>query len=379
MDVVQGRGHDAYTHPGNVYFRKLVEQNFREYSKVPGQQLKHGITMRILEQIKKRGGRFVKPAADVTDDSGRILYVRSTVRAAASKTTKAMRRRLELDKKKKIGDGGGDSSGGGNDDNGDDKVEEEEDALECDTFSVEHVNIKKSSSANGRKRKINSQAWSAHDEDASLGGGGYGDGDDDDEASAEGRDDHGAIQWQPFERQRSYDRIDSDFAWNDNFRRLREFHKAYGHAAVPVSCKASTESSNHSHPVGHRHHTDQRFADWVSMQRQLFREIQSGFRIATPKEEARWQQLRALNFPLDYESWHWRRRFNELREALEGAKYDETIHRRRLSPQLQSWLNQQQKLMSKPDRVMDRERKGKLEQLGVSAGAFARGGPGSNN
>jgi hypothetical protein len=86
MDVAQGRSNDAYLHPGNVHYRRLVEKHYLEYSRVSHYK-KHNITSKILDRVRKRGGRFVKPAKNVTDDKGQMLYVTIKNRAAASKTT----------------------------------------------------------------------------------------------------------------------------------------------------------------------------------------------------------------------------------------------------------------------------------------------------
>ena len=83
------------------------------------------------------------------------------------------------------------------------------------------------------------------------------------------------------------ERSESNACWNENYRRLQEFHSTHGHSGVPINWS-----------------TEPKFADWVSRQRQLFREIHSGYRIANPREEGRWKRLQVLKFPLDYEKWY---------------------------------------------------------------------------
>ena len=82
-------------------------------------------------------------------------------------------------------------------------------------------------------------------------------------------------------------RVESDASWNENYRRLQEFHSTHGHSGVPINWSR-----------------DSKFADWVSRQRQLFREINCGYRIASPREEGRWKRLQVLSFPLSYEKWY---------------------------------------------------------------------------
>jgi hypothetical protein len=91
--------------------------------------------------------------------------------------------------------------------------------------------------------------------------------------------------WEIYEQ--NSERSESNASWNENYRRLQEFHSTHGHSGVPINWS-----------------TEPKFADWVSSQRQLFREIHSGYRIANPREEGRWKRLQVLKFPLDYEKWY---------------------------------------------------------------------------
>merc|ERR1711862_108193 len=105
--------------------------------------------------------------------------------------------------------------------------------------------------------------------------------------------DNGDETWEIYEQ--NNDKIESVSSCNENYRRLQEFHSTHGHSGVPINWNAEPQ-----------------FADWVSRQRQLFREIHSGYRIMSLREEGRWKRLQVLNFPLDYEKWHWRRKYVEL-------------------------------------------------------------------
>lgn len=180
--------------------------------------------------------------------------------------------------------------------------------------------------------------------------------------------------WKPFNTNTNEE---SSASWNHHYVRLQAFHTKYGHSGVPVSWVSDPD-----------------LGDWACHQRQLFREIKTGYRIASKLEDARWRQLEALRFPLDYESFHWTKRYTELTAALKGDEYRRTAekdynhhhHKKiqtKLTPVLQTWLqNEQNKgtsLWSISDREhpnnLDAKRMEKLEHLGVT---FDAGGDDSD-
>jgi hypothetical protein len=141
---------------------------------------------------------------------------------------------------------------------------------------------------------------------------------------------------------------ESDASWNEHYRRLQEFHSTHGHSGVPIHWSEEPD-----------------FADWVSRQRQLFREIRTGYRIASTREEGRWKRLQVLRFPLNYEKWLWQRKYNELCEALNGGKYTEDTT---LPSSLREWVDHQKSLVeSGAQGRIDSELKSNLEKLGVIA------------
>ena len=182
-------------------------------------------------------------------------------------------------------------------------------------------------------------------------------GDDDDDG------DGGENRWQIYDlgvtERRGGGGDDDDEAWNEQYRRLQEFHSVHGHSGVPVLARSGSEDEMEK---------EQAFATWVSRQRQTFREIRSGYRIASTKEEGRWRRLRVLGFPLNHEAWLWRRTCNELSGALNGRKYDRDTTR--LPPPLSEWVHRQEALMDENNSNavrggMDPDRKHRLEMLGV--------------
>lgn len=106
--------------------------------------------------------------------------------------------------------------------------------------------------------------------------------------------------FRPFDR--SYENEEGHSSWNRRFQRLQAFYSKYGHSAVPVSWALDPD-----------------LGDWACTQRQYFREIRLGYRVGTSKvDDTRWKQLESVHFPLDYENFHWTKRYNELQESLDG-------------------------------------------------------------
>lgn len=149
-----------------------------------------------------------------------------------------------------------------------------------------------------------------------------------------------------------YDRgsLDSDDTWNEHYYRLQEFHSQHGHSAVPTHIVSNDEPE---------------FADWVTRQKQLFREIRNGYRIASSRDERRWRRLQVLQFPLDYEQWLWERKYNELYKILNGEKL---TNRAILPTSLIEWVEQQKefaKYAAHGGSRINSERRTNLEKLGV--------------
>jgi len=93
----------------------------------------------------------------------------------------------------------------------------------------------------------------------------------------------------------------SALSWERLFRSLITFRDFHGHCAVPPSSGLLVNYSEEE-----RKHA--RLADWASVQRQMYRDVQSGRRVPTEEENARIRRLQALGFVWDYEEWHWETR-----------------------------------------------------------------------
>jgi Helicase associated domain len=373
VDVLSGHKNkwSIERHPGNKFLEHLVEQYCEEYINTPT-QFRYLITNKVVQHVHDRGGRFLKIV------NGDQLEVQDE-RAVAGKITKMMRQRgseIRTERMHKEGHspGGTTNKRPREDDEDEDDDDDDEDYYDetpkatggNTTTATDKFGFAMSPRSSARMR-INYLAaetppprgaagiWGPNNNGIrghQHGGGGGVSGTtnihdyDSDDGSF---DDGGHSMWQSFER--NSERIEDDATWNENYRRLREFYAEHGHSGVSTDWDGNPD-----------------LADWATRQRQLFREIQSGYRIPTLREENRWKQLQMVNFPLNYEKWHWERKYGQLKEILKGEKYDEaTIE---LPKDVQEWLDHQRTLMKDDGTVMrsrrmEHDQKERLKCLGV--------------
>eukprot|EP00934_Nitzschia_sp_Nitz4_P004316 Nitzschia sp. Nitz4//scaffold82_size85912//78903//79475//NITZ4_005154-RA/size85912-processed-gene-0.105-mRNA-1//1//CDS//3329558874//4306//frame0 len=84
-DVLSGRDRPTVSHPGNKYFRKIVAANREEYQTAPSRDAKTRITSRLLDMVRKMGGRFLK----IEEETG--VWVELDEAAAREKVSHALR------------------------------------------------------------------------------------------------------------------------------------------------------------------------------------------------------------------------------------------------------------------------------------------------
>jgi hypothetical protein len=321
-------------HPGNVYLRRLIQQYALEYMKIKVDQ-RHRITKKVLNAISKTGGRFLKVVEQ--------QIIECDERSASGRITKLLRKRgLELltqeergrnkkkkkattsvtSKKKASSASSPPPAATTSSTKNEKKKKKKRPAPPSPSPIVVDVtdSIRNYMSPKRVKTAINDVdsplSTSKNNSNSisnwmspSLGGGDGGGGssrlvgtslefdnhnDSDDDDNDDDNDDDDSTMWQSFEQ--NSERIETEVSWNAQYIRLTQFYNKNGHTGVPNNWK-----------------DDPDLADWVTRQRQLFREIQSGYRIATLREEGRWKRLQTLDFPLDYDDWHWQRKYNQVR------------------------------------------------------------------
>jgi hypothetical protein len=115
--------------------------------------------------------------------------------------------------------------------------------------------------------------------------------------------------------------LTNNTSWDEMYNSLKQFHTKFGHSGVPPDWSE-----------------DPGLADFAACQRQMYREIKQGYREESAYEEDQLQKLERLNFPMNYEEWHWERRYLELVELLDGRQH---ILDFPLSPSLTLWVQTQ--------------------------------------
>lgn len=123
---------------------------------------------------------------------------------------------------------------------------------------------------------------------------------------------------------------------NEMMEKLIAFQTSHGHTAVPP---------NWSHDVI--------LADWCTVQRRLYREIETGFRrendcdvkqmktaeylyIIAPHEQKILNALRAIKFCWNYDEWHWNYRYKQLKDAFHRSTENE-----RENAEIMLWVYEQ--------------------------------------
>ena len=139
---------------------------------------------------------------------------------------------------------------------------------------------------------------------------------------------------------------------------LHMFRKQYGHAAVPPGWDG-----------------DVVFADWCTVQRQIYRELRAGYRkpcrhqdddlcitestgLTTEQDEII-QSLQKLEFVWEYENWHWEHQFDRYCRFVQNRSSDYSQG----DDGLLQWLGDQ---LDKHNRgELSEERRQKLQRMGV--------------
>jgi hypothetical protein len=90
-DVVFRFGKSYLSHPGNATFRGLIEANFGEHTEATNNDTKVAVTWRIVEDIERRGGRFL-----VWDQRGwwKVTTDRAQIRSKVAVSLKEHKKRV---------------------------------------------------------------------------------------------------------------------------------------------------------------------------------------------------------------------------------------------------------------------------------------------
>jgi hypothetical protein len=86
VDVLMGRGKRVQNHVGNNKLRSILEDNLAAYTKAP-HATKRQVAMGVIEEVKKGGGRFLRPTdsgcwevADADSVQKKVIHDFRTIR-----------------------------------------------------------------------------------------------------------------------------------------------------------------------------------------------------------------------------------------------------------------------------------------------------------
>ena len=349
-----GRGKRISEWPGNIHFRQVVNQHRDEYHRCSRKE-KVKVANVVLEKIQGIGGRFLQQKSN-EDTWEEVEYERAIEKACqalrekeksrppetspfedkakkdltppkapqSSRPAKVPRRPGKVTlilKKNKV------KRGSMQAEEGDTQQQQEKDNHEDDQSTIT-------------------------DEDATSADESGNEEDEPEESTDDGNDEKVKTTAEIKTLENFRDMPDDKF-----FTQLETFKEMHGHCAVPPhDCLKPVSSSVTSDDNG-----NETLANWCTVQRQIYREIQSKYRKATEVETQRIKKLDELGFCWDYEPWHWDQSFQILQKEMKEAT-DKKIG---LGDKALHWiLDQRQR--GKRGMPQPSQRIKKLKTLGVS-------------
>ena len=303
-DVLLGRGNRNNAWPGNVHFRNVAMKYRDEYSNVNRCQ-KAIIALKVIDEIKASGGRFVQVDHDAFHCSrNTVLYCLEVDRARSiKKNCQVLREKISSKHKPSQLYR--------------EKIDDPITALHDGNNGIDSTVLLESNTNTGDIPLPNSDSITSRCNDLRC-------------------------------KESKANRAKFIFCEDEMLTRLRCFQAKYGHANVPLNWGS-----------------DIVLADWCSVQRQLYRELQSGNIPPSSKEGAvlivndpqskLFEELNAMNFSWDYDSWHW----NHWYSRLVARSIDDPA-----PPSLKAWLRDQRRRYQKGTLPADRLEK--LNQVGFS-------------
>lgn len=377
-DVLMGRGKRVSEWPGNVFFRQVVNKHRDEYTSAIRNK-KVEIARLVIKEVVINGGRFLREVNPSNEDAATSVWVEVDEARTVEKTCQALREkekpnttdqspfvgeevaekllikhrtRDELKRQKrqqKMNDVGTSNS--------------------LMNRSIRKHDRKKSQLQKKPRMDNDGSSSSSSDDSSTTSLSSF----EDCEAPGLVKDDKKSSSVEGRKKQREEKVAKSAnkkmiFSPARMLGRLRQFIEEHGHTAVP---------SNWPH--------DRVFADWCTAQRQLYREVVTGYRLEnkvkaegeateqkktdantnTGDEEtnnhdviSKDQQyilnnLRTMNFCWDYDDWHWNYRYQQL--VADGSSK---------STEAKLWLRDQRRQYREGGLPADRMKK--LDNAGVS-------------
>jgi Helicase associated domain len=345
VDVLMGRGKRVSEWPGNIFFRQVVNKYRDSYSKAYRLH-KIDIAERVIAEIEAIGGRFLREAqtTNYTPTAEHSVWYIVPSSRCIEKTCQALR---EKEKAQTTTESPFKGSKVVNQLLEQHRARDE--AKRRKKLAEQATAKRKVAMVKGilkpKQRRVKNETEATQNSDSSSFSSSTSSEEDEKQATP--------VQVSPPKTYRrllssnryikSVGRISTNFQMDNMMERLLSFQDAHGHTAVPSSWSP-----------------DVVLADWCTAQRQLYREIQSGYRFErTPElperadggaasspgraagakenkkrnavgddglhqddntpardvisvaQQAILDKLRSIDFCWDYDEWHWNRRYNE--------------------------------------------------------------------
>ena len=274
-DVILGRGRAINNWPGNIYFRQLALKYREEYSKSNRYQ-KVEVALQLMDEVTARGGRFVRVDKCAWNSKG------TTLSNNIIGNYKTVFDCYEVDEARAI-----------------EKTCQTLRDRHYDRHSVNSTNKQQSrhkfnenmspsqSTVSDCNRNCHTESAISTHESARTNV----------ELTSDGLQYHNS-QNHRHDCRSSGSRNTNLFDTDEMLHRLQHFQWKYNHTAVPPDWKQ-----------------DVVLADWCTVQRQLYRQVQSGYGCyeeSIGMQNTLFETLQQLDFCWDYGEWHWNYWFDQL-------------------------------------------------------------------
>lgn len=301
-DVLMGRGKRVFAWPGNIYFRQIVIKHKGVY-RVAARARKVEIAKEVIQEIQTAGGRFLKEESDGS-------WVEIDYDRAVEKACQALREKEKPNPPKE--------NPFSNKDN---------------TLSLKNKILKKKIL---KRRPQSPEISSTSDDDADT-------------------------RSSSTESKMESDENDSDDEESQGEQQSPVEVKIWNHAEMMDQLKAYKILNGHCAIPPRR---DSTLSCWCTVQRQLRREIDSGYREATEEEKTRIKRMEDFGFCWDYGEWLWNRQFEEYKKYLASIRNKSPRETPLPDQPLLLWIQEQRRLSKSPEGLR-LDRRERLLSIGV--------------
>lgn len=347
VDVLCGRGNGINMLPGNIRFRKLVDQNRSDYV-AAHRHSKSAIASKVLDGIRGVGGRFL------AFDKGPEQWLEVPLKRALEKCSQALREQVDPKTMKKIRRTEAPAKPKPRNSEGKPTINSAASSSSDDDYArkprtnYRYIQLSEPSTKKDppMKKQLHepvdftetrrSRYFFSYGSKKTIN-------DFKDEDLLAFIAPHDLTELQLLEQKEAstahvttprhtsstspplvpYHFIMKDDDWDDVYKTLMRFRVAFGHTGVPPNWAG-----------------DARLAEWASGQRQIYREVHTTrHRPASTLERSRLEKLKAIDFVWDWNEWHWNKCYTTFQ------RQQKSLGEPKFTPSLLQWFDQQQELL----------------------------------